>query len=82
VLNREELGRIGLAYLPRRLGATTSNVRRWGGPDLEASYRRVKPLVTAGAAAAWTGLWFELLKPAPGKLRSLLGNRSPSAAAT
>jgi glycosyltransferase involved in cell wall biosynthesis len=75
VLNREELGRIGLAYLPTRLGLTERNVRRWGGADLEERYRRVRPLVVAGAAAAWTGLWFELLRPVPGKLRALLGAR-------
>jgi glycosyltransferase involved in cell wall biosynthesis len=73
VLNRGELGRIGLAYLPKRLGTTSSNVRRWAGPELRDQYRRVRPLVAAGAAAAWTGLWFELLKPAPGKLRKLFG---------
>jgi hypothetical protein len=73
VLNREELGRIGPAYVPRRLALTSNNVRRWGGPQLEARYRRVKPLVGAGATAAWTGLWFELLKPRNGKLRALLG---------
>jgi glycosyltransferase involved in cell wall biosynthesis len=78
VLNREELGRIGLGYLPTRLGLTERNVRRWGGPELAEGYRRVRPLVAAGAAAAWTGLWFELLRPAPGKLRALLGARRPT----
>ncbi|HEY7280556.1 MAG TPA: glycosyltransferase [Actinomycetota bacterium] len=75
VLRREELGRIGPAYLPRRLGMTSANVRRWAGPELAAHYRRVGPLVAAGAAAAWTGLWFELLTPARGKLRALVGGR-------
>jgi glycosyltransferase involved in cell wall biosynthesis len=75
VLDREELGRIGLPYLPRRLAATSANVRRWGGPELGERYRRARPLVAAGAAAAWTGLWFELLTPAPGKLRTLFGDR-------
>ncbi|HXJ64968.1 MAG TPA: glycosyltransferase, partial [Actinomycetota bacterium] len=73
VLNREELGRIGFAYLPRRLIATASNVRRWGDVVLRERFRRVRPLVAAGATAAWAGLWFELLTPAPGKLEGLLG---------
>jgi glycosyltransferase involved in cell wall biosynthesis len=75
VLHREELGRVGLAYLPRRLGLTATNVRRWAGPELAERYRQVRPLVAAGAAAAWTGLWFELLTPARGKLRMLFGAR-------
>jgi glycosyltransferase involved in cell wall biosynthesis len=79
VLNGEELGRIGPAYVPRRLALTSGNVRRWGGAELQARYRRVKPLVLAGATAAWAGLWFELLKPAPGKLRALMGSRGPAA---
>jgi glycosyltransferase involved in cell wall biosynthesis len=73
VLNREELGRIGLGYLPTRLGLTARNVRRWGGPELEERFRQVRPLIAAGAAAAWTGLWFELLRPGRGKLRALIG---------
>jgi glycosyltransferase involved in cell wall biosynthesis len=75
VLNRQEIGRIGLGYLPSRLRTTGRNVRRWGGAELEERFRRVRPLVAAGAAAAWTGLWFELLKPAPGKLGALFGPR-------
>src|SRR5262249_11994077 len=79
VLNREELRRIGPAYLPRRLGATASNVRRWGDATLQREFRRVRPLVAAGAAAAWAGLWFELLAPAPGKLRALVASGRDSA---
>ncbi len=75
VLHREELRRIGLAYLPRRLGMTSANVRRWGGTELTERYRRVRPLVAAGATAAWIGLWFELVRPAKGKVRTLLGDR-------
>jgi hypothetical protein len=75
LLNKEELGRIGFGYLPTRLGLTARNVKRWGGPELAARYRQVRPLVAAGAAAAWTGVWFELLRPAPGKLRAPLGPR-------
>jgi hypothetical protein len=73
VLGPEELGRIGFAYLPKRLAATASNVRRWGGHDLQAEFRKVRSFVAAGATAAWAGLWFELLRPASGKLRVLLG---------
>ncbi len=75
VLNREELGRIGVAYLPRRLGATTANVSRWGGQELAERYRRCKPLVVAGATAAWAGLWFELLRPDGGGTARLFRRR-------
>ena len=75
VLNREELGRIGVGYVPRRLALTARNVQRWGGPELFERYGRIRPLVAAGAAAAWAGLWFELLRPRGGKLRVLLGGR-------
>ena len=75
MLNRDELRHIGPGYLPYRLGLTARNVERWGGPELREHFRRVRPLVAAGAAAAWAGLWFQLLKPARGKLRVLLGGR-------
>jgi glycosyltransferase involved in cell wall biosynthesis len=51
-------------YLPRRIGGTHDNVRAWGGPRLNELYRRVAPLVWLGAAAAWLGLWSELVRAA------------------
>ena len=53
-----------LGYLPRRIGGTHANVRAWGEPGLNRLYRRVAPLVWLGAAAAWFGLWFELVRAA------------------
>ncbi len=72
VLNRRVVRRVLLGYLPRRLSATAANVRRWGG-DSRPVYREALPLVVAGAAAAWGGTWFELFRPARGKLRALVG---------
>ena len=48
-----------LGYVPRRMESTTLNVAEWGG-DLEATYRRVRPLVAAGIVAAWLGACFEI----------------------
>ncbi|MDP9296746.1 MAG: LCP family protein, partial [Actinomycetota bacterium] len=73
VLDRERVRRILLGYLPIRLRATSSNVKRWGG-DLREAYRLVYPLVAAGAAAAWAGTLFELFRPGAGKLHALVGN--------
>ena len=70
VLNREELGRIGLAYLPKRLAATASNVRRWGGPELQRQFRRVRPLVAAGADGGVDGAVVRAAAAGPGKLRT------------
>jgi glycosyltransferase involved in cell wall biosynthesis len=48
----------------RRLALTSRNVQAWAGdPALIAQYRRVFPLVVAGAVAAWAGTWYELLRP-------------------
>ena len=59
-----------VGYLPRRLSLVSAQVRRWGGP-LRDDYRRVRPWIFAGAAAAWVGTWYELLRPAPGKASAL-----------
>jgi glycosyltransferase involved in cell wall biosynthesis len=49
-----------LGAVPRRVGAITRDVERWGA-DLRPQYRRVYPLVVLGALAAWAGLWWELV---------------------
>jgi glycosyltransferase involved in cell wall biosynthesis len=49
-------------YLPRRIGATTANVSRWGG-SLERVYRLTLPLVVAAATAAWLGALYEIARP-------------------
>ena len=50
-------------YPRRRLASTDTRVSNWGG-SLRAEYRRARPLVKLGIAAAWAGTWFELLRPA------------------
>jgi hypothetical protein len=54
---------------------TDRNIARWGR-DLLPRYRRVRPLVLAGALAAWAGIWVEILRPAPGKLTTLLTDQA------
>ncbi len=43
----------------------------WGGA-LRPVYRRARPLVIVGGAAALAGIWVEILRPARGKLSVLL----------
>jgi hypothetical protein len=74
LLSRSFVGRLLVGYVPTRMARTTANVRSSGGP-LRGVYRRVLPLVVLGAAAAWAGLWFELLRPARGKARTLFSRR-------
>ena len=59
---------IGLGYLRRRLRTLAGNVERWGDDALRAEYRRSRPLIAAGAAAAFAGAWFHVLRSgrAPG----------------
>jgi spore germination protein len=67
----------GTRYLARRLGTIRASVGRWGG-ELEADYRRVRPWIAAGAIAALSGIWFELLRPRRGKAKVLLGDPAPA----
>ncbi|HLB62684.1 MAG TPA: glycosyltransferase [Actinomycetota bacterium] len=60
-------------YLPTRLSQTAQNVARWGDDELRRRYRSVRHLVTLGASAAFAGTWFEIVRPAPGKMRTLFG---------
>ena len=71
LLNRRFLNTFLLQYLPRRLSLTSRSV--WASPDYRRRYALVFPLVLAGSVAAWLGIWYEILHPAPGKLRTLLG---------
>src|SRR5215210_4639883 len=52
-------------------GAWAGSGAQWRG-DLRHEYRRALPLIVVGAAAAWAGTWFEILRPAPGKPGVLL----------
>ena len=58
--------------VPTRLRRIDRSVR-FARPDIVAKYEGVRPLVAAGAVASWLGMWYELLRPAPGKLDILFG---------
>ncbi|MEX1102263.1 MAG: glycosyltransferase [Actinomycetota bacterium] len=73
VLTRQTLKIHLVGYLPRRLRGIERNVRRWADPDLRERHRAVRPLVALGSVAALAGTWAEVLKPGPGKLRTLIG---------
>ena len=49
-------------YGRRRLAATDQRVADWG-PELTGEYRRARPLVVLGIAAAWAGAALELGRP-------------------
>ena len=66
-------GAVGPGYVRRRLAIIDRHVARYGDADLQATYRRVRPLVRLGATAAWAGAWLELARPRRGGLRALLG---------
>jgi LCP family protein required for cell wall assembly len=74
ILTRRTRRRLLIEYLPHRLDGIRTSVDAWGG-ELVDAYERVHGLVAVGAVAAWCGLWAELVRPARGKLRLLLGTR-------
>ena len=63
LLARSSRRAFGLGYVPRRLATTTGHVHHWGD-GVRLSYAWSLPLVTAGAAAAWGGFWFETMRAA------------------
>jgi hypothetical protein len=72
LLTRAFIDRWLVGYIPDRLAYITANVARWA-QDERATYRSVYFLVVAGVVAYWAGVWFELARPARGKLTRLLG---------
>jgi glycosyltransferase involved in cell wall biosynthesis len=74
-MNRRLVWGVGVMYLPRRISRINTNVKRWGG-KLRGAYLRSLPLIAAGAAAAWTGCWWELLRPGRSRRRAAAGDRS------
>ena len=74
LLRRAALKAYLLRYLPARVRRLDGQVADWGGA-LRPVYRRVRPLVIAGSAAALAGIWVEILRPARGKLGVLLGDQ-------
>ena len=78
LLNRRFLNTHLLQYLPRRLSWTSRSVWRWGSSEYRRRYVLVFPLVAAGSAAAWLGMWYEILRSAPRKLQILSGESSRS----
>ena len=63
--------------VPRRLTRIAFNTSLARG-DITAQYQRVRTLVALGAAASWLGMWFEILRPTPGKSAVLFGHPMPN----
>jgi len=59
-------------YLPKRLRRIDRNVAK-ARPDLAAPYADARAYIVCGAVASWAGMWWEILRPAPGKLEILAG---------
>jgi glycosyltransferase involved in cell wall biosynthesis len=72
LLNRRVLATRLVGFLPRRLGRIARSVPA-ADPALGPHYRRARPLIVAGIAATWFGLWVEVLRPTPGKGTILWG---------
>lgn len=75
LLSRRFLQSRLLGYLPQRLGYSSRGVARCG-PKYRLLYALAFPLVVAGAVTAWLGMWYEILRPAPGKMQTLAGRRA------
>ena len=54
--------RLLVGYLPDRCRKTGLAVRRWASPEDRRAFRDARPLVLAGAVAAWAGCWYELVR--------------------
>ena len=78
LLNPRVARRIGRDYVGDRLRRTAEGVERWGSPEEQRIFRRVRPLVAAGTVAAWTGTWSEILRPRRGKLAILVRDTRPA----
>jgi glycosyltransferase involved in cell wall biosynthesis len=73
LLTRDQLRARLIGHLPRRLARIDATVRQ-ADPTLVPRYEAVRGLIRLGAAAAWAGMWLEILKPARGKRAVLLGS--------
>jgi len=67
--NREAVLRL-LRRLPNRLHRIEAQVNR-ADDSIRAAFGEVGPLVALGAVCGALGMWYELLRPAPGKLATL-----------
>jgi LCP family protein required for cell wall assembly len=68
--------RLLVGYVPRRVSSVRRNVTAHGDDGLRRAAWEVRGLIVLGAAAAWAGTWFELFRPAPGAVETLLGTPS------
>jgi glycosyltransferase involved in cell wall biosynthesis len=75
LINRGFLQRYLIKYVPARVWWTSKNVRDYG-EGLGVKFLLASPLVVLGAFAHCIGVWYEILRPAQGKL-SILFRRWP-----
>jgi LCP family protein required for cell wall assembly len=73
ILSRPVVRRLLVGYVPRRVSSVKRNVGAHGDARLRRAAGEVRGLILLGAAAAWAGTWFELLRPAPGSFEKLVG---------
>ena len=72
LITRELLRDRLLGHLPRRLARIDETVRA-ADPAVREAYAPVKRVIALGVASAWAGMWFEMVKPEPGKQALLWG---------
>jgi glycosyltransferase involved in cell wall biosynthesis len=73
LLNRHVLRTRLLEAVPKRLQRIEESVMGLPNTQLIAEYQRFRHLVVLGALATLAGTWYEVLRPAPGKLSVLVG---------
>lgn len=71
LLNAQVLQARLIDAIPNRLDRIRESVSL-ADPEIAAEYGRYRTLIMLGAIASWAGTWYEVLRPAPGKLAVLL----------
>jgi len=72
LLNRDVIRTRLVRHIPERLARVAHGVSG-ATPELQAEYDRVRAGVALGAVASWTGMWVEILRPAPARWSILTG---------
>src|SRR5665811_1884523 len=72
LLNRKLIRTRLIESVPKRLRRIERSVS-FARADIIAEHRRHQGLIVLGAVATWVGMWYEILRPTPGKLSVLLG---------
>ena len=67
ILTRELIAKRLVRHVPERLARVRKNVAR-ADVSLRPAYEDVRSWVVLAAVSSWLGMWWEILRPTPGKL--------------